>query len=98
MRHQAEDALRLVEDAGDIASGAVGIGCLGEVAIRFGVPERDPPLSLEPIERVCIREVVAVVMGDRPAQDLSGGECGCEEALPGLHPAIDVDAYEFERR
>src|SRR3546814_6489029 len=53
MRHHAEDIAGRIEDAGDVARRAVDVG---------GIAEGDAAFAFEPVERIGIGEIIAVMM------------------------------------
>ena len=53
-----------VDDAGDVVDRAVGVGA-------FGVAEDDLAFAFDARQRFGVGEIVAVVMGDRAADDLA---------------------------
>ena len=71
MGHHAEHVAGLVEDAGDVALGTVRVGLIGEGALGVAIPEDDTAVAFEPVEGLGIGEIVAVMVGDRAADDLA---------------------------
>src|SRR6516165_7814773 len=96
MGHQPQDILGLVEDAGDGAGRAVGIGFGREFALGIAIAEGDLAPLLEPIQGRLIGEVIAVVMGDGDREGLARGIGGGEETLAGFDLEADVLADEAE--
>ena len=66
MGHQAEHGARLVEDAGDVAARAVGIGFGVTWPCGVAIAEGDAAFAFEPVERLVVGEIVAVACA-RPA-------------------------------
>src|SRR6185437_11627446 len=97
MRHQAEHAFALIENAGDVASRAVKVGVLAEIAAIVAIAERDAAVAFEPVERSVVREIIAVVMRDRHADHLTGIVAACERTFAGFDAKMHVPAVELER-
>src|SRR5205085_4845127 len=64
MRHQSEDGAGFVEDASDRAGRAVEIVIIAQLSRGAAITEGDEAVLLEPIERVRIGGIAAVVMRD----------------------------------
>ncbi len=75
VRHQPEHPPVRREDAGDVARRAVGV---------VDVAEGDAVLALEPVERVGVGEVVAVVVGDRQPDGLAAARSRAVKALSAV--------------
>ena len=71
MRHQAEDVARGVDDAGDVAQRAVGIGFLGGAAGGVDVAQDDLVVVLELLQRPRVGDVAALAVLDRQVQHLA---------------------------
>ena len=67
MRHHPEHVAGLVDDPGDGSGGAVDL-------IR--IAKGDPAFAFEPVERLGIGLVIAVMMGDRDDDVLAGLDSG----------------------
>ena len=89
VRHHAEHIAGVVEDPGDVARRAVDLA---------GVAERDPAFAFEPVERLGIGLVIAVVVGDRD-RDLLARRIGAgEDRLAVLDLQADRAADEVQAR
>ena len=71
VRHHAEHVAGLVDDAGDVARRSVD---------GAGVAERDAAFAFQPVERLGIGGVIAVVMGDRDARSSRPRRSGAVKA------------------
>ena len=67
-----------------MARRAVGVAVLVEPAFGGAVAESDAAFALDAVERVFVREIIAVVMRHRHADDLAGVVAAGEHALAGL--------------
>ncbi len=86
-----------LEDAGDRAGRAVEIVRLGEAAVGGAIAEGDQALAFEPVERIGVGGVVAVVMGDRHPDRLAGIVAAGKDRLAVLDPQMDVAAGKAHR-
>ena len=71
VRHQPGHVAGRVDDPGDRAQGAVGVGRMARRGVHPGrvhVAEDDLPVSLERVERRLVGVVAALAVGDRHAQ------------------------------
>src|ERR1051325_3917980 len=68
MRHQSKHTSVVIDDSGDVALGAVGIGLFRDVASRIDVAENDATFPLQPIESFLSRNEPSVAMRDGDAQ------------------------------
>ena len=97
MGHEADDAARLVANAGDVALGAVGVG-LGRCLARLvAIAKHDAPFAFEAIERFFIGEVVAFRVRDRQAHHLIIAVALGEERLVVVDAQRHVAADELQR-
>ena len=72
VRHHADDVAALAADSGDVPRGAVRVRGSGRLAGRgVDVAEDHAAIPLERVEHVVGREVVALAVVDRNAQDLA---------------------------
>src|SRR5436305_4022 len=94
VRHQPQDGAGLVEDAGDRASRSVDVVRVGQFAGGAAITEGDPTLAFEPVERLGVSGVVAVVMRGRHPDRLAGGIAAGEDRLVVLDPQVHVAADE----
>src|SRR5437763_1553680 len=94
VRHQAQHRARLVEDTGDRSSRAVEIVGIAKLSRGAAITERDEAALLEPIERVGIGGIAAIVMRDGPADRLTRRVAAGEDRLVVLDAQIDVLAGE----
>src|ERR1700726_4542800 len=97
MRHQAEDSAGLVVDAGDGAGRAVEVCDFDTLARRTAIAERDEAASFEPVERLGIGGIVAVVMRDRHPDRLAGLIAASEDCLVVLDAQINLAARKTQR-
>src|SRR5438477_12514490 len=72
MRHHPEHVAALIDDPGNRMRGPVDVGGLVDYALGGAVAIEHPSLALEPFQRVFVRLVIALAMGDRHADDLPG--------------------------
>ena len=98
MGHHAEHAARLVDDARDIALGAVRARFGRNRARRIRIPECNAPFAFEPVERLAIRKIVALAVRDRNLDGLAFAIALGEERLIVLDLQEHVAADEVERR
>ena len=88
MRHHAEHPSRRVQHAGDIVPRAIGRGA--------DVTEGDAAFALEFGQGLGIGEIIALIMGDRNANDFILLVAGGKDAVAALHRQGNVAAEEFE--
>src|SRR5690242_5601014 len=96
VRHQPQDGAGLVEDAGDRTGRAVEIVVVAELPRRAAIAKGDETALLEPIERVGISGVAAIVMRHRHADRLAGGIAAGKDRLIVLDAQMHVLAGEAE--
>ena len=75
----------------------LGLCCLVERAVRPAIAEGDAAFAFEPVQRLVIGEVIAVVMRDRHRDHLARLIARGEDGLAVLDAQIHVLAVEFER-
>src|SRR5205807_9045300 len=90
MGHQAQDRARLVKDTGDRAGRAVEIVIVAQMSRGAAITEGDETALLEPIERVRIGGIAAVVMRDGHADRLTRRVAAGENRLVVLDAQMDV--------
>ncbi len=64
MRHHADHVAGLVDDAGDVAPGPVGVGALG-------IAKYHAPLAFDPAQRLVVTDIVALAVGDGTAIEIT---------------------------
>src|ERR1700730_16366462 len=72
VRHHAEHVALVVEHAGDGVGGAVHIPSRIERPIGRGIAQQHPALALDSRDGRFIGDIIALAMGDRYADHLSG--------------------------
>jgi hypothetical protein len=97
MRHQSQHVALLVQDSGDGARRAVGVGRVVDRAVLAAIAESDQAFAFEPVERVLVGEIIAVVMRHRHADHLAGVVAPRVDALAGLDAQMHVLAVEAQR-
>lgn len=96
MRHHAKHGLLLVENTGDVAGRAVGVGRHRWLAVRLDVTEGDAVFIFQPLQGIGVGVVVAFVMGDGDPHDLPQVIATGEIAVGVVDAQIDVPAYEAD--
>ena len=87
MRHHAEDIARIVEDAGDVPRGSVDL---------TGIAEGYAAFALDPVERVRVVLLIAVLVSDRDRDFLARRIGAGEDRLAVFDLQADRAANEVE--
>ena len=90
MRHHAEHIALRIDNAGDVIDRAIWIGACG-------IPEHDLAVILDRLQRFFVGEIVAIVMGNRAADDLALFVGAAEGGVGIDHFQLDFLADELQR-
>src|SRR6266542_5846118 len=94
--HHPEHVAALVDDAGDVVDGPVGVGGGNHEAALVGVAEDDLAALLQARQRGRVGEVVALAVGDRDPQHLSALDQRREGGVLALADEVGPLAAELE--
>jgi len=96
MGHHAENVSPGVQDARDVAQGAVGIGLRGNFSFGSGVAEGDSVFGFKLMQVLGGAVVVAFHVTDGQLKHFALGEPGGKGAIRGFSAEIDLLADVFE--
>ncbi len=98
MRHEPDDVAALVAEAGNAMDRSIGIGIVRHCPRRIAIAKHDLPVSIQSLDDIWRRKVVAFTMCDWNAQHLSGPTSSREGRVGFLDPNVHVLAVELEIR
>src|SRR5687768_10260868 len=98
MRHQPEHVALLVDDPGDVALGAVGIGVRADISAGVRIPEDNPVAGFQCVENLRRGVIAAVAVGDGNLQHFGALVEVGEQRVVVLHPQEHRSRNELKAR
>src|SRR6185437_5611898 len=98
VRHHPENVSRLVDDAGDGPSGAVGAPPFISIGRTGKIPKYDPAFALQSVDRLLVRRVTPVTMGNGNPQRRALFVAVREQCVRGLNAKAYQLTHELEAR
>jgi hypothetical protein len=90
MRHHAKDVAAFVQDPGDVAEGAVGIGGASDLALGRRVAEGHAVLAFQALQRIFVAEVIAFHVANGNFDHVSLGHPVCEGCIRRLGAQVHL--------
>ena len=94
--HESENIAGFVADAGDVLPRAVGVGRIGDLALRVGVTKQNLPVDLQAVEGFVVGEIAAFAVRDGDVQQRAGPSGVGKGGVVVFDPHGDVLADEME--